>query len=204
MNIAHHRLQKLAGQKGLTIWLYGLSGAGKTTIALLLEQMLTENNLFCIRLDGDEMREGINKGLGFTDEDRAENVRRASEIAKLHINNNVITICSFITPLNAHRNIFRNMLGENVLEVFVDCPLQVCEQRDVKGLYKKAAAQQIKTFTGYDSSFEKPDRTVMTLNTHILQAEHCTNMIYEQLLDRIYSTSAILQTKLPLVRNGLL
>jgi adenylylsulfate kinase len=196
--------KKLNGQKGLTIWLYGLSGAGKTTIALLLEEMLTENNLFCIRLDGDEMRDGINKGLGFTDEDRAENVRRASEIAKLHYNNNVITICSFITPLNSHRNIFRDMLGENVLEVFVDCPLQVCEQRDVKGLYKKAMAHQIKKFTGYDSSFERPDCPVLTLDTQRLQAAHCAALIYKQLLDKIYRGSLILHTKLPLVSEGLL
>lgn len=196
--------KKLNGQKGLTIWLYGLSGAGKTTISLLLEEMLTENNLFCIRLDGDEMRDGINKGLGFTDEDRAENVRRASEIAKLHFNNNVITICSFITPLNAHRNIFRDMLGENVLEVFVDCPLQVCEQRDVKGLYKKAMAHQIEKFTGYDSNFERPDRPVLTLDTQGLQAAHCAALIYKQLLDKIYRGSLILHTKLPLVSEGLL
>jgi adenylylsulfate kinase len=178
--------RKLPGQKGLTIWLYGLSGAGKTTIALLLEQMLTNGKFFCIRLDGDEMRNGINKGLGFTDEDRAENVRRTSEIAKLHFDNNVITICSLITPLNVHRNIFRDMLGSNVMEVFVDCPLQICEERDVKGLYKKARAHQIEKFTGYDSNFEKPDRPVMTLPTENLQADHCAGLIYEQILSRIH------------------
>ena len=177
--------KKLPGQKGLTVWLYGLSGAGKSTIARLLEEMLTQNNLFCIRLDGDELREGVNKGLGFSDEERAENIRRVAEIAKLQASNNVITICSLITPLNAHRRIFRSLLGENVMEVFVDCPLEICEQRDVKGLYKRARENQIKAFTGYDSAFEKPDLPVMTLATHNMRASQCAELIYDQLLKRM-------------------
>jgi adenylylsulfate kinase len=110
---------KLPGQKGIVIWLLGLSGAGKSTIAQLAEDIFTSNGYFSVRLDGDALREGINKSLGFTDDDRAENIRRTAEIAGILCSNNVITICSLITPLNSHREIARSILKENYLEVFV-------------------------------------------------------------------------------------
>ena len=172
--------KKLPGQKGKTIWLFGLSGAGKSTIASLLEEMFHQNNLFCIRLDGDQLRDGINAGLGFTDEGRAENIRRTSEIAKILCGNNVITICSLITPLNSHRDIARDILGDKLLEVFVDCPIAICEQRDVKGLYKKARQHKIRSFTGYDSVFERPEPGVMTLETHTIPAIECARMVFEK------------------------
>ncbi|WP_083801732.1 adenylyl-sulfate kinase [Pedobacter sp. BAL39] len=177
--------KKLPAQKALTIWLFGLSGAGKSTIAVALEAMLTENQLFCVRLDGDGLRDGVNKGLGFTHADRAENVRRTSEIARLLCNNNVIVICSLITPLNEHREIARSILKEDLLEVFVDCPLEVCEQRDVKGLYRKARNHQINKFSGVSSEFERPNHEVMTIATSAMSAAQCATLVYEKIIGRI-------------------
>ncbi|MFD2525773.1 adenylyl-sulfate kinase [Flavihumibacter stibioxidans] len=178
-------MNKLPGQNGIAIWLFGLSGAGKSTIAILLERMLAERGIFSIRLDGDELRDGVNKGLGFSDDDRSENIRRTAEIARLLTGNNVITICSLITPLGRHRKIARDILGDKIFEVFVDCPLEVCANRDVKGLYKKAKAQMIEKFTGFDSSFEKPDIPTFTISTQGSKVEECASAIIESLISRI-------------------
>lgn len=178
-------MNKLPGQNGIAIWLFGLSGAGKSTIAILLERMLAERGIFSIRLDGDELRDGVNKGLGFTDDDRSENIRRTAEIARLLTDNNVISICSLITPLTRHRNIARDILGDKIFEIFVDCPLEVCADRDVKGLYRKAKAQMIEKFTGFDSAFEKPDIPTFTISTQGSRAEECATTIIESLLSRI-------------------
>ncbi|MDA3928143.1 MAG: adenylyl-sulfate kinase [Prolixibacteraceae bacterium] len=145
-------------QHGKVIWFTGLSGSGKTTLASLLEKRLFELNYFCQILDGDNVRSGINKNLNFTDEDRLENIRRVAEVSKLFMNCGIILICAFISPTNEIRDLVRNIVGEDdFLEVFVNTPIEVCEQRDPKGLYKKARKGEIKNFTGVSSPFEMPD-----------------------------------------------
>ena len=144
-------------QKAKVIWFTGLSGSGKTTLASMLEKRLFELNYFCQILDGDNVRSGINKNLRFTDEDRVENIRRISEVSKLFMNCGIILLCAFISPTNEMRQMAKDIIGEeDFLEVFVDTPLEVCEQRDPKGLYKKARSGEIKNFTGISAPFEAP------------------------------------------------
>jgi len=144
-------------QRAKVIWLTGLSGSGKTTIASLLEKRLFELNYFCQILDGDNVRSGININLMFTDEDRIENIRRIAEVSKLFMNCGIILICAFISPTNEIRQMAKEIVGEDdFLEVFIDAPLEVCETRDPKGLYKKARAGEIKNFTGISAPFESP------------------------------------------------
>ncbi len=144
-------------QRAKVIWFTGLSGSGKTTLASLLEKRLFELNYFCQILDGDNVRSGINKNLKFTDEDRIENIRRIAEVSKLFMNCGIILLCSFISPTNEMRSMAKEIIGEgDFLEIFVDTPLEVCEQRDPKGLYKKARAGEIKNFTGISAPFEIP------------------------------------------------
>jgi adenylylsulfate kinase len=145
-------------QRAKVIWFTGLSGSGKTTLASLLEKRLFELNYFCQILDGDNVRSGINKNLKFTDEDRIENIRRIAEVSKLFMNCGIILLCSFISPTNEIRQMAKDIVGEeDFLEVFVDTPLEVCESRDPKGLYKKARAGEIKNFTGISAPFEAPE-----------------------------------------------
>ncbi len=144
-------------QRGKVIWFTGLSASGKTTLASLLEKKLFELNYFCQILDGDNVRSGINKNLSFSNEDRMENIRRVAEISKLFMNCGIILLCSFISPTNQMRNMAKEIIGEaDFLEVFVDTPLEICEQRDRKGLYKKARAGEIEKFTGISAPFEVP------------------------------------------------
>ena len=144
-------------QQAKVIWFTGLSGSGKTTLASHLEKKLFELNYFCQILDGDNVRSGINKNLMFTEEDRIENIRRIAEVSKLFMNCGIILICSFISPTNDIRQMAKEIVGEeDFLEVFIDTPLEVCESRDPKGLYKKARAGEIKNFTGISSPFEIP------------------------------------------------
>ncbi|MDX8339307.1 adenylyl-sulfate kinase [Draconibacterium sp. IB214405] len=144
-------------QRGKVIWFTGLSGSGKTTLASKLEKRLFELNYFCQILDGDNVRSGINKNLRFTEGDRLENIRRIAEVSKLFMNCGIILICSFISPTDEMRNMAREIIGEDdFLEIFVNTPLEVCEQRDPKGLYKKARAGEIPNFTGISSPFEHP------------------------------------------------
>ncbi len=145
-------------QQAKVIWFTGLSGAGKTTLASHLEKRLFELSYFCQILDGDNVRSGINKNLEFTEEDRIENIRRIAEVSKLFMNCGIILLCSFISPTNEMRSMAKEIIGEDdFLEVFVDTPLEVCENRDPKGLYKKARAGEIKNFTGISAPFEIPE-----------------------------------------------
>ena len=145
-------------QRAKVIWLTGLSGSGKTTLASALEKKLFELNYFCQILDGDNVRSGINKNLEFTEQDRIENIRRIAEVSKLFMNCGIILICAFISPTNEIRHMAKNIIGEDdYLEIFVNTPLEICEQRDPKGLYKKARKGEIKNFTGISSPFEAPD-----------------------------------------------
>lgn len=176
---------KLATQKGTVIWMLGLSGAGKSTLSDLLERQLQSENIFSIQLDGDELRKGLNKNLGFSMEDRAENIRRAAETAGIMAAKGIVVICSFITPLNAHREIAREILGEMYFEVFIDCPLAVCQERDVKGLYKMAGNNTLKNFTGISSAFEKPENTDLVLLTADQSPQQCCDQLYAAVSPRI-------------------
>jgi bifunctional enzyme CysN/CysC len=156
----------LKGQKGRVVWLTGLSGSGKSTIANLVEKRLHADGRHTYILDGDNVRHGLNKDLGFTDEDRVENIRRVAEVAKLMVDAGLIVLVSFISPFRAERRLAREMLAEGeFIEVFVDTPLAVAEQRDVKGLYKKARAGELKNFTGVDSPYEAPERPEIRIDT---------------------------------------
>lgn len=149
--------ERLLKQKGIAIWFTGLSGSGKTTIAIALEKELHKKGLLTQILDGDNIRTGINNNLGFSDADRIENIRRIAEVTKLFVNSGVITICCFVSPTEEIRNNAKNIIGAtDFIEVFVNTPLEVCEKRDVKGLYAKARKGEIKDFTGINAPFEEP------------------------------------------------
>lgn len=164
--VGREKKEKFLNQRAKVIWLTGLSGSGKSTIGLALEQELFKRGFFSQILDGDNIRAGINKNLKFTLEDRLENIRRISEVCKLYINSGVITISCFISPTFNDREQARKIIGkENFFEVFVNAPLEVCEQRDVKGLYAKARKGEIKNFTGIDAPFEAPRNPDVVLNT---------------------------------------
>jgi len=149
--------EKLLKQKGIALWFTGLSGSGKTTLAIALEKKLNEKGLLTQILDGDNIRTGINNNLSFSDADRTENIRRIAEVAKLFVNCGVITICCFVSPTEIIRNSARQIIGEkDFVEIFVNTPIEICEKRDVKGLYAKARKGEIKDFTGVNAPFEVP------------------------------------------------
>lgn len=148
------------------LWFTGLSGSGKSTIANAVEQILFNQNMHTYVLDGDAIRTGLNEGLGFSKEDRTENLRRIAEVSKLFVDAGIITLAAFISPLQKDRDQVRKIIGKkDYYEVFVDAPLEVCEARDVKGLYKKARAGEIKNFTGIDAPYEKPQNPDLIINT---------------------------------------
>ena len=159
---------RLLGHGGATLWFTGLSGSGKSTIAVALEQALYQRGVLVYRLDGDNIRLGINKNLGFSAEDRAENIRRVGEVSKLFVDGGVIVLSSFISPYLVDRQIVRELHeADNMpfIEVFVDCSLEAAEERDPKGLYKKARAGEIKNFTGIDDPYEAPETPEVHLHT---------------------------------------
>lgn len=168
------------GQRSKALWLTGLSGSGKSTIAQQLERQLYNQGYFAQVLDGDNIRSGINNNLGFSLEDRQENIRRIAEIAKLYLNSGVITINSFISPTLAIRQFARTIIGkDDFIEIYVNAPLEVCEQRDVKGLYKKARAGEIRGFTGIDSPYEAPANPALEIKTAELTVEEAVEEIYQ-------------------------
>ncbi|XP_020140092.1 bifunctional 3'-phosphoadenosine 5'-phosphosulfate synthase 1 isoform X3 [Microcebus murinus] len=192
---AHHVSRNKRGQvvgtrggfRGCTVWLTGLSGAGKTTVSMALEEYLVCHGIPCYTLDGDNIRQGLNKNLGFSPEDREENVRRIAEVAKLFADAGLVCITSFISPYTQDRNNARQIHEGASLpffEVFVDAPLHVCEQRDVKGLYKKARAGEIKGFTGIDSEYEKPEAPELVLKTDSCDVNDCVQQVVELLQER--------------------
>jgi adenylylsulfate kinase len=180
-----HRYQILR-QKGATIWFTGLSGSGKSTIAVALEQALFNVGKLSYRLDGDNVRLGINKNLGFSEEDRKENIRRIGEIAKLFGDAGTIALSSFISPYKADRDEVRELheaANLKFVEVFVDCSLSVAEERDPKGLYKKARAGEIKNFTGIDDPYEAPSRPEIHLKTDEMSLEQEVLIVIDYLID---------------------
>ena len=185
--ISRQDRHKILRQRGVTIWFTGLSGAGKSTVAVELEKALHTQGKLSYRLDGDNVRLGINKNLGFSEEDRTENIRRIGEVAKLFGDAGVIALSSFISPYKADRDRVRE-LHENAnlefIEVFVDCALEEAERRDPKGLYKKARAGEIKNFTGIDDPYEPPESPEIHLRTDKMSLEEEVEVILEFLLNR--------------------
>jgi adenylylsulfate kinase len=161
--------QTLLGQRGVTLWFTGLSGSGKSTIACLVEELLIRRGRLCYRLDGDNIRHGLNKNLGFSAEDRTENIRRIGEVAKLFTDAGVIVLASFVSPYRKDRDAVRSLMpAGDFVEVYVQASLAAAESRDPKGLYKKARAGQIKNFTGIDDPYEAPDKAEIVLETENL------------------------------------
>ncbi|MCC7145630.1 MAG: adenylyl-sulfate kinase [Phycisphaeraceae bacterium] len=176
--------RKNLGQKGVTVWMTGLSASGKSTIAVALEQVLLQRGKHAYRLDGDNIRHGLNKNLGFSAEDRAENIRRIGEVAKLFADAGLIAITSFISPYAADREAARKLhadAGLPYIEVYVDCPIAEAEKRDPKGLYKKARAGQLKGFTGIDDPYEAPTNPELHLRTDQLSIEQSVEKLLELL-----------------------
>ncbi len=178
---------KLLNQKGVTIWLTGLSGSGKSTIAVELEHALIENRHQAYILDGDNIRHGLNKNLGFSPEDRTENIRRIGEVAKLFTDAGIITITAFISPYREDRDAVRRLLSDGeFIEVYVKCPLDVCEERDTKGLYKKARAGEVKDFTGISAPYEEPLNPELTIDSSKLTVEESTRAVLNYLEEKGY------------------
>ena len=174
--------ERVLGQRGLVVWFTGLSGAGKSTIAVEVEKMLIETGHMAYVLDGDNIRHGINADLGFTDEDRNENIRRISEIATLFSDAGMITLVSFISPFRKMREFARERAGkENFIEVYVNTDFLTCKKRDPKGLYKK----EIKNFTGKDSIYEKPLSPELIIDTVENSPSECAQIVYEAILAKI-------------------
>ena len=174
--------EKLDGHRGCTVWLTGLSGSGKSTIAVELEKRLWHRGVRAFILDGDNIRHGLNKNLGFSPEDRTENIRRIGEVAKLFTEAGMVAITAFISPYRADRDQVRAIMQPgDFVEVLVDCPIEVCEQRDVKGLYQKARAGQIKEFTGISAPYEPPVRPELTIRTAAQSVEDSATQIVAHL-----------------------
>jgi len=170
--------EKMNGHRGCTVWLTGLSGSGKSTIAVALEKALWGRGVRAFILDGDNVRHGLNKNLGFSPADRTENIRRIGEVAKLLTDGGMVAVTAFISPYRADRDQVRAILQPgDFIEVLVDCPLEVCEQRDVKGLYQKARAGQIPEFTGISAPYEPPLSPELTIRTHTQPAEESAQQV---------------------------
>jgi adenylylsulfate kinase len=184
--ISREQKEGLLKQRACTVWLTGLSGSGKTTIARAVEAELAQRGFLTQLLDGDNIRDGINADLGFSEEDRRENIRRIAEINKLFNSCGVITINCFISPTREIRNMAKSIIGSDLfLEVFIDTPLEVCESRDVKGLYKKARAGEIRNFTGIDAPFEAPENPDLRIKTAGESIEASTKKLLNFLQTRI-------------------
>lgn len=178
---------QLKQQQPVILWFTGLSGSGKSTIANAVESKLLENQRHSYLLDGDNVRHGLNRDLGFSDHERVENIRRIGEVAKLFVDSGTIVLTAFISPFVADREQVRAMVGPGqFVEVFVDTPLAVCEQRDPKGLYKKARAGEIKHFTGIDSAYEPPLAPEVHLQTEYLSVAECADKVVAYLLEKGY------------------
>jgi adenylylsulfate kinase len=184
--VSREEKEKKLNQKAKVIWFTGLSGSGKTTLASALERNLFEKGHLTQVLDGDNIRTGINNNLGFSPEDRMENIRRIAEIAKLLINSGVICLCAFVSPTRDVRNIVRTIVGESdFLEIYVSTPIEVCETRDIKGLYRKARAGEIKEFTGVSAPFDIPQNAVLSIDTSDKTVDECLEILLNRLLAEV-------------------
>lgn len=178
--------ERLLKQRSVMVWFTGLSGSGKSTIAIALERELHKCGLLCRILDGDNIRSGINNNLGFSPEDRVENIRRIAEVSKLFIDTGVITIAAFISPNNELREMAASIIGkENFLEIYISTPIEECERRDVKGLYAKARRGEIKEFTGVSAPFEAPEQPDLTLDTSVLSLRESVQKLLALIIPRV-------------------
>ena len=178
--------EQLLGQRGIMIWFTGLSGSGKSTIAIALERELSQRGLLCRILDGDNIRSGINNNLGFSADDRRENIRRIAEVGKLFVDTGIITLAAFISPDNEMRGMASDIIGaDSFLEVYVSTPLEECERRDVKGLYAKARRGEIKNFTGISAPFEAPMSPALDLDTSQLSLQESVERLLEMILPKV-------------------
>jgi len=172
--------ERRLGQRSKVLWFTGLSGSGKSTIAAQLERRLYNEGFLAQVLDGDNIRSGINNNLGFNEEDRRENIRRIAEVARLYLNTGIITLNSFISPTRQIRAMARGIIGaDDFIEIYVNAPLEVCEGRDVKGLYQKARSGQIKGFTGIDAPYEPPLQAALEIKTHEDSLEDSVEKVFE-------------------------
>jgi len=189
--IYHHMLSRAEREKKLrqrakVVWLFGLSGSGKSTLATALENRLFGEGFVTTHLDGDNVRDGLNRGLGFSDADREENNRRVAEVSKLFLQSGIICLNSFITPKESLRKLARGIIGaEDLLEIYVECSFETCRKRDVKGLYKKVDAGLVPNFTGKESGFEPPARPHLVLNTETTPLEDSLETLYSFVLGHI-------------------
>lgn len=178
--------EALLRQRGLMIWFTGLSGSGKSTLAIALERELQKRGLLCRILDGDNIRSGINNNLGFSAEDRVENIRRIAEIGKLFVDTGIITLAAFISPNNELRCMAANIIGkDDFVEIYVSTPLEECERRDVKGLYAKARRGEIREFTGISAPFEAPEHPALSIDTSDTSVEESVQKLLELVLPRV-------------------
>lgn len=183
--LSRQEKETLLGQRGIVVWLCGLSGSGKSTIANAAERVLHQQGRFTTILDGDNLRSGLNSNLGFSDDDRLENIRRFAEVSKIFVSQGVITFVSAITPRGELRDLARGLLGKDLFEVYVKASYEACEKRDVKGLYAKAARGEIQHFTGKDGSFEPPNGADLILNTESSTIEDTAFELLEAIRHRI-------------------
>lgn len=186
MKITKIKREELMNQKGFLIWFTGLSGSGKSTIASVLEQELWNLGKLTYLLDGDNVRHGLNVDLGFTDEDRKENIRRIQEVSELFVDAGVITITSFISPFEGDRQKIKSELGEDMIEIFIHCPIEVCKRRDPKGLYEKVRKGELSNFTGVNSLYEEPKNPDLQIESHENPVDQCVEQIIEFLNKKKY------------------
>lgn len=178
--------EKMLGQHGITIWFTGLSGSGKSTSAIALEQLLASEGYVCRILDGDNIRTGLNSNLGFSEEDRNENIRRIAEVCKLFTDTGIITIASFVSPTADLRRMARDIIGaDDFFEVYMSTPLEECERRDVKGLYAKARRGEVKQFTGISAPFDVPEHADISIDTTNATPEETAREIFDKISSKI-------------------
>lgn len=180
--LSRHDKEQLLGQKGVMLWFTGLSGSGKSTVAIALERELQKRGLLCRILDGDNIRTGINANLGFSADDRRENIRRVAEVAKLFVDTGIITIAAFVSPTEDLRNLAQHIIGkDDFKEIFISTPIEECERRDVKGLYARAHRGEVKNFTGISAPFEAPQHPALSLDTSKLSLEESVAQLLQLL-----------------------
>ena len=184
--VSRAQRELLQQQRAVLIWFTGFSGSGKSTLAVQLEAQLHTKGFKTYLLDGDNIRSGLNKDLSFSDNDRVENIRRIAEVSNLMLDAGTIVLSAFISPFRIDREHVKQIVGvESYIEVFVDTPLEICEQRDVKGLYKKARAGEVKNFTGIDSPYERPENPDVVIPTHQMSVDDSLNLLLDFVLPRI-------------------
>lgn len=178
--------EALLGQRGLMVWFTGLSGSGKSTVAIALERELQQRGILCRLLDGDNIRTGINNNLGFSEADRMENIRRIAEVSRLFVDTGIVTLAAFISPLQSMRSMAADIIGhDDFVEIYISTPVEECERRDVKGLYARARRGEIKDFTGISAPFEAPQNPALTIDTSRVTLQQSVETILQLILPKI-------------------